>query len=165
MEMSLERLFLRIMPAHPERTAPGAAAVNGFSVALWKERGYVDPATAVEQLVAFHQRVAVERNLLFTAYNAWFDISFVDHLFRGEGKTWRELFHYFVLDLPSMAWSMGLRNLSGPELNQILQIESETDDPLEHTGLTGVESNVAFYRALLRVGENGAMGNTSGKPF
>ena len=30
----VDRLFLRIMPDHPERLDPGAAAVNGFSVCL-----------------------------------------------------------------------------------------------------------------------------------
>ena len=32
----VDQLFLRIMPDHPERLDPGAAAVNGFSVSRWR---------------------------------------------------------------------------------------------------------------------------------
>ena len=146
----LDRLFLRIMPDHPERAAPGAVAVNGFSVELWTERGFISTKETVEQMIAFHKRVADGRNVLFVGYNAWFDISFVDHLFRNSGKTWRELYHYFILDLPSMAWSLGVRDLFGSELAEKLEIEPETHDPLKHTGMTGAESNVNVYRAVLK---------------
>ncbi len=146
----LDRLFLRIMPDHPERAAPGAVAVNAFSVELWKERGFVSTREAVEQMIRFHKRVAGEKNVLFVAYNAWFDISFVDHLFRNSGKTWRELYHYFILDLPSMAWSLGVRDLFGSEMAEKLAIDPETSDSLKHTGITGAESNVNVYRALLK---------------
>lgn len=145
----LDRLFIRIMPGHPERTDPGASAVNGFSVDLWKERGCVSEAEAVEQLVAFHHKVAQGRNTLFIAYNAWFDISFVDQLFRKSDRTWRELYHYFILDIPSMAWSLGLRDLGGSGITEKLNVPEETHDPLKHTGITGAESNVIVYRALL----------------
>ena len=146
----LDRLFIRILPRHPERLAPGAAAVHAFSVELWEQRGYVSHREAVEQLVAFHNAVAGSRNVLFVAYNAWFDISFVDQLFRSVDRTWREIFHYYILDLPSMLWSLGLRDLSGPELAEELGIAEETSDPLEHTGMTGAISNVEVYRALLK---------------
>ncbi len=146
----LDRLFLRIMPDHPERAAPGAVAVNGFSVELWTERGFINTKEAVEQMIAFHKRVADGRSVLFVGYNAWFDISFVDHLFRGSGRTWRELYHYFILDLPSMAWSLGVHDLFGSELAENLNIEPETHDPLKHTGMTGAESNVTVYRAVLK---------------
>ena len=146
----LDRLFLRIMPSHPERISPGAAAVNAFSVELWEERGYVTERHAVEQIVSFQTNVAQGRQVLFVAYNAWFDLSFVDHLFRGVDRTWRELYHYFILDLPSMLWSLGLRDLDGRTLEETLGVTMETDDPLQHTGITGAEWNAQVYRALLR---------------
>ena len=147
----LDRLFVRIMPNHPERLSPGAAAVNAFSVDLWNKQEAVDPKEAVERLVKFHRQVANRKNVLFVAFNAWFDISFVDHLFRSVDRSWRELYHYFVLDLPSMLWSLGFNDLSGSELNRKLGIEDETNDPLNHTGLTGALSNVEVYRAILKV--------------
>lgn len=150
----VDRLFLRIMPDHPERTAPGARAVNGFSIELWNERGFVTSSEAVEQMVAFHKRVARNKDVLFVGYNAWFDISFVDHLFRATGRTWRELYHYFVLDLPSMAWGLGIYDLGGQGMSDKLQIVPETSDPLKHTGITGAASNVEVYRAILRLNQN-----------
>ena len=146
----MDRLFVRIMPDHPERTAPGAAAVNGFSVELWTERGFVRTSDAVDDIAAFHHRVADGKDVLFVGYNAWFDISFVDHLFRNSGRTWRELYHYFILDLPSMAWSLGIHDLGGQGMNDKLQTEPETSDPLKHTGITGAASNVEVYRAILK---------------
>jgi len=145
----VDRLFLRIMPDHPERTQPGAAAVNGFSVERWNKLGYVTNKEAVEKLISFHHEVRGERTLLFTGFNAWFDISFIDHLFRGQDQNWRELYHYFILDLPSMAWSNGLRDLAGKPLAEQLGLEPETSDPMEHTGITGAQSNVEVYRAIL----------------
>lgn len=147
----LDRLFLRIMPEHPDRAQPGAVAVNGFSVERWKKRGFITSKQAVSRIVDFHHRVASNKHVLFVGYNAWFDISFVDDLFRKQGKTWRSLYHYFVLDLPSMAWSLGIQDLSGQEIAAKLGIEPETTNPLEHTGITGADSNVSVYRALLRI--------------
>ena len=145
----LDRLFLRIMPAHPDRLDPGAAAVNGFSVARWQALGSISEAEAVTALRAFHARVAGDRAVLFTAYNSWFDIAFVDHLFRAQDATWRELWHYHVLDVPSMAWGLGYRDLFGGSLADTLGIAAETRDPLQHTGITGAAANVEKYRALL----------------
>jgi DNA polymerase III alpha subunit (gram-positive type) len=145
----LDRLFMSVMPANPGRAEAGAVAVNGFSIDRWVARGYISEAAAVDQWLDFHDRVVGRKSVLFVAYNAWFDISFVDQLFRKQGLTWRRLFHYFILDLPSMAWSHGLRGLTGGQLAVELELEVETDNPLEHTGITGAEFNVRLYRALL----------------
>ncbi len=147
--LPIDQLFLRIMPAHPERTEPGARAVNGFSVALWQERGFVSEAAAVRELLAFTKAVSGEKRLLMVGYNAWFDISFIDHLFRSQNETWRKLFHYFVLDLPSMAWGQKHRTLTGSALSDSLGIAAETNDPLQHTGLSGAQYNLRVYQALL----------------
>ena len=146
----IDRLFIRIMPEHPERTDPGAAAVNGFSVELWEERGYVSEAEAVRQIFAFHERVAGDRRVLFTGFNAWFDLSFVDALLRSHDRQWRDLYHYFIMDIPSMAWGQGIRGLTGAELAAAAGIEAETSDPLKHTGATGVAFNVMLYRNLIK---------------
>lgn len=45
------------------------------------------------------------------AMQAWFDIAFVDHMFRSCDRTWRALFHYHVIDIPSMLWGLGLPHL------------------------------------------------------
>ncbi|MGA0799766.1 MAG: hypothetical protein ACO3P5_04895, partial [Steroidobacteraceae bacterium] len=53
-----------------------------------------------------------------------------------------------VLDLPSMAWAKGIRGLTGAEIARSLNIVEETRDPMQHTGASGAEFNLAVYRAL-----------------
>ncbi len=146
--VEIDRLFVRLQPEHPERTSEGARAVNAFDPKRWAELGALSPKDGVERIVSFHQRAAKGRDVLLVAYNSHFDAAFIDHLFRGQGRTWRELYHYFILDLPSMAWSLGFRELDGSALTKSLGVEDEPHVASEHTGLTGAEVNVRVYRAL-----------------
>lgn len=150
----LGRFFVRIHPPHPERLDPGAAAVNGYSPARWRTLGAVDEAEAVRQWRAFHDQMARASGatVTFAALNAWFDQSFTDALLRRHNSSWRELFHYQILDLPSMAWGQGARELGGAALAARYGVEPETRDPLRHTGESGVEFNLALYRAMLQGG-------------
>lgn len=146
--VELDRLFLRIQPEHPERTSPEARAVNAFDAARWRTLGALTPAAAVDSLTAFHRRVAGERPTMLVAFNSQFDAAFLDHLFRAQGAAWRDLYHYFVLDIPSMAWSLGLRDLTGGALAARLGVDDEPHVAEEHTGITGALLNVRIYRAL-----------------
>jgi oligoribonuclease (3'-5' exoribonuclease) len=145
----LGRLDLRIMPPHPERIDAGARAVNGFDPGLWRRMGAIGEAEAVRRIGAFHDRMRGDRTVLFTAYNVWFDQAFVTALLRRQGREWRDMYHYQVLDIPSMAWALGFRQLRGTNLAAALGIADETRVPTEHTGITGAAFNVAIYRALL----------------
>jgi DNA polymerase III epsilon subunit-like protein len=150
----LGRFFVRIHPPHPDRLDPGAAAVNGYSPARWRTLGAVDEVEAVRQWRAFHDQMARAggATVTFAALNAWFDQSFTDALLRRHNSSWRELFHYQILDLPSMAWGQGARELGGAALAARYGVEPETRDPLRHTGESGVEFNLALYRAMLQGG-------------
>jgi DNA polymerase III epsilon subunit-like protein len=143
-----DSLFLRIMPEHPERTSEGARRVNGFDVRKWRAQGALAPRAAVDSLRRFHRRVAGGRSVMLVAFNSHFDAAFLDHLFRARGGTWRELYHYFVLDIPSMAWALGLRDLTGAELSRRLGVADEPRVADEHTGITGALLNVRIYQAL-----------------
>ena len=143
------RLFVRMMPDHPERLSEGAAAVNGFSAERWEELGCVSSSEAVARIAAFHDSVADGKQVMMVALNSHFDSAFLDHLMRGQDRSWREFYHYFILDIPSMAWSLGLRGLTGKALSDTLGIEDEPHDPLLHTGITGALVNVRIYRALI----------------
>ena len=145
----LGRFFVRIRPRHPERLDPGAAAVNGYSEARWRELGAVEEAEAVRRWLEFHAPLAAGHRVIFTALNVWFDQAFTTALLARSGKRWRDLFHYQVLDLPSMAWSQGARDLTGAALAARYGIAAETRDPLAHTGSSGVEFNLMLYRAIL----------------
>lgn len=143
------RLDLRIMPPHPKRIDARARAVNGFDAALWRRLGAIDEAEAVRRIRAFHEATRRGRTVLFTAYNVWFDQAFITALLRRHGREWRDMYHYQVLDIPSMAWALGFRQLRGTELAAALGIADETRVPTEHTGITGAAFNVEIYRALL----------------
>jgi DNA polymerase III alpha subunit (gram-positive type) len=144
----IDHLFIRIQPEHPERTSEGARDVNAFDAGHWREFGALSPAAAVDSLGRFHRRVAGGRTVMLVAFNSWFDAAFVDHLFRSQETSWRTLYHYFVLDIPSMAWAMGYRDLTGAELSGRLGVEDEPHVAEEHTGITGAMLNVRLYRAL-----------------
>ncbi len=143
------RRHLRIMPKHPERTSPEAAAVNGFEAGKWRRYGALTGLAAVDSLRAFYGRHTAGRAVLMVAFNSPFDAAFLDHLFRAAGGSWRELHHYFILDLPSMAWALGLRGLTGTALSAALGIADEPHVADLHTGITGADLNARLYRALL----------------
>lgn len=141
----LGRFFARIMPPHPERIDDGARAVNGFSEQRWRELGAVDEAEAVRRFLAFHEATAQDRRFVFTAYNAQFDRNFVDALLNRHGGDFDDLYTYFLLDIPSMAWGQGMPNLDNAQVAAALGVADETRDPMQHTGATGAEWNLALF--------------------
>jgi DNA polymerase III alpha subunit (gram-positive type) len=145
----LGELFVRIQPEHPERTDDGARAVNAFDEDRWRELQALPPDEAINQILTFHQEIAGDKNVLMVAFNSHFDTAFLDHLFRSQDRSWRELYHYFVLDLPSMAWSLGIHGLTGSYISGKLGIEDEPHVAELHTGITGARLNARIYRALL----------------
>ncbi|HEX2717847.1 MAG TPA: hypothetical protein VHM67_09225, partial [Gemmatimonadaceae bacterium] len=144
----VDSLFLRVMPQHPERLSQGARRVNGFDAAKWRRMRALAPARAVDSIIAFHRRVAGARPTMMVAFNSQFDAAFLDHLFRARGSSWRTIYHYFVLDIPSMAWSLGMRDLTNGALAQRLGVADEPRVADEHTGITGAMLNVRIYQAL-----------------
>jgi len=144
----IDSLFIRIQPEHPERLSDGARDVNAFDVENWRKLGALSPTAAVDSLDRFHRRVAGDRTVMLVAFNSWFDAAFMDHLFRSQDSSWRTLYHYFVLDIPSMAWAMGYRDLTGAELASRLGVTDEPHVAEQHTGITGAMLNVRLYRAL-----------------
>lgn len=144
----VDSLFIRVMPDHSERISEGASRVNGFDLARWRAQRAAPATAAVDSLVRFHERVARGRSVLLVAFNSQFDTAFLDHLFRARGATWRQLYHYFVLDIPSMAWAMGYRDLTNGGLARRLGVADEPRVADEHTGITGAMLNVRIYQAL-----------------
>ncbi|MBT6211127.1 MAG: hypothetical protein HOI35_14055 [Woeseia sp.] len=142
-------MFIRIQPDHPERTDEGARAVNAFDERRWRELEALSAEDATERLVAFNNEIAGQRNVLMVAFNSHFDTAFLDHLFRSQDRSWRELYHYFVLDLPSMAWSRGNRGLTGTSISTALGVDDEPHVANLHTGITGARLNARIYQALL----------------
>jgi DNA polymerase III alpha subunit (gram-positive type) len=146
----LDSLFFRIKPKYPERLAQGAYNVNAFDPKRWISLGALSIPTAVDSIITFHKKVAGDKQVLMVAYNSHFDAAFLDHLFRSVNKTWRELYYYFILDIPSMAWGLGFKDLNSHELMEYYDIHDEPHIADQHTGITGAMVNVRIYRALLR---------------
>jgi DNA polymerase III alpha subunit (gram-positive type) len=145
----LGELFVRIQPEHAQRTDDGARAVNAFDEDRWRELHALSKGEAIEKLLTFHKGIAGDKNVLMVAFNSHFDTAFLDHLFRSQDRSWRELYHYFVLDLPSMAWSLGIHGLTGSNISGMLAIQDEPHVAELHTGITGARLNARIYRALL----------------
>ncbi len=146
----LDSLFLRIQPKYPLRMDSGAYRVNNFNPQLWEQLGAVSIDQAVDSLRLFHVQVAGQKPVLMVAYNSYFDAAFLDHLFREAQASWRELYYYFVLDLPSMAWSLGFKDLRGQEFMKLYHIQDEPHVAELHTGITGAMKNVRIYQALMK---------------
>ena len=147
----VDSLFIKVQPEHPERLSPGAAKVNGFSDAKWRAEKALSTHDAIARIFAFHQRAAGQKHVLLTTFNSQFDTAFLDHLLRRENRSWREMYHYFVLDIPSMAWSLGLRDLTNGGLGKRLGVADEPRVAVDHTGITGAMLNVRIYQALLKL--------------
>ena len=146
----IDSLFLRIQPQHPERLSEGAFKVNAFNPERWKKLQAFSPAAAVDSIIKFHNRVAGDKQVLMVAFNSHFDAAFLDHLFRSVNKTWRELYFYFILDIPSMAWGLGFRDLTVKQIMEQYSIADEPHVAEQHTGITGAKKNVRVYQALVR---------------
>ena len=145
----VDRLFLRMMPDHPERLDPGAAAVNGFSVSRWRSLDALEADQGARTLNAFLLKYSTDHQLIFTAFNVGFDQRFIMHFLKSHNLAFSTFFHYMVLDLPSMAWALGAQSLSGDGISAHLGIPAEVKDPMLHTGETGAAFNVTLYRAML----------------
>jgi hypothetical protein len=72
------------------------------------------------------------------------------HFLKSHNLAFNTFFHYMVLDLPSMAWALGAKSLSGDGIAAHFGVPSEVKDPMLHTGETGGAFNVALYQAMLR---------------
>jgi DNA polymerase III epsilon subunit-like protein len=148
----LDKWHRRVMPEHPERTEPAAAKINGFDPKVWKELGALSPRQALDEWLALEKEKFAGKTILRVAYNSKFDAAFLDVLFRAHGLAFDQPnYSYFWLDIPSMAWSLGYRELSLRDLAKRLGVKGTSDVPLEHTGLGCAEANVRVYRALVSI--------------
>lgn len=145
----IDSLFLLIQPEHPERLQPGAYAVNAFDPVKWEERGAFSIDDAVDSILSFHQRVCGDRQVLMISYNCQFDSAFLDHLFRHADRSWREMYHYFILDIPSMLWGLGYTDPQADEFMAYYGIKDEPHVAEDHTGITGAMVNVRIYKAIM----------------
>jgi DNA polymerase III epsilon subunit-like protein len=147
----IDSLFLLIQPEHPERSQEGAYACNAFNAEKWRARSAFSVDKAVDSILSFHKRVCGDKQVLMLAYNSHFDSAFLDHLFRQTDHSWREMYHYFVLDIPSMLWGMGYTDPQADDFMEYYQIKDEPHVPEFHTGITGAMLNVRIYKKIMQL--------------
>ena len=144
------RMLLYIEPNYPERATPEALAINGYEPKLWRQMGAVPAVQAVDSIIAFYNTQANGKWILMVAYNAQFDASFLDHLFRVADKNIWTFQHYFALDVPSMAWILGYRDLEANVLAKRFGTKGTSRVPIEHHGLGCADLNLRLYRVLMK---------------
>ena len=144
----LGEFFVRVYPQYPERAGEVARAINGFDEVRWQSLEALSPAQAAKSFREFHQALARDKRFILTAYNAPFDRAFIDAFLKRQGLSYSDFYTYFVLDLPSMAFGLGITSLVNDDVADALGIPPETRNPLEHTGESGAQWNLQVYRAL-----------------
>jgi len=156
-----DSLYLKVQPEHPERLSEHAHELNGFEVERWQREGALRPSAVADSIILFRERSAAGKSVALVSINVAFNTAFLDGLFRDSDRSWRELFFWQPLDVPSMAWALGHREVSRFTLPAALGVPGEPDDTLEQTGATGASLAARLYRALLAERASGGPGPTS----
>ena len=143
------RFYTKVNPSFPHRIHPVAKQINGYDQLRWKKENALSEEITVIKLTDFLQNY--EKKPIFIAFNSWFDASFVRKLFSDYDQQFDDWFDYRVLDIPSMVLACGYFP-QGSDFNnhlaESLKIEPETNDPLLHTGESGVNFNYAILKSL-----------------
>ena len=146
------RFYTKVNPSFPERIHPVAKQINGCDQHRWKKENALSEEITVIKLTDFLQNY--EKKPIFIAFNSWFDAAFLRKLFSDYDQQFDDWFDYRVLDIPSMALACGYfpqgSNFNN-QLADLLKIEPETNDPLLHTGESGVNFNYAILKSLKEI--------------
>lgn len=137
----LETYERKVWPKFPERAHPKAIEVNGYNGAEWKTGG------AVHLEVAIKEYAKLTKDCVFMAFNAPFDLSFLDAAAKTTkiGMTYR----WYPICLRAIAWHAmphtGMFKWSMKEVCEKLGIPPE---PAQHRALNGVMCEYEIYKNL-----------------
>lgn len=143
------RFYTKVNPTYPNRINPIAKQINGYDQKRWINEGSLSEQVTVNQLVSFLKKF--NKKPIFIAFNSWFDAAFIRNLLNDYDHQFDDLFDYKVLDIPSMALACGFfpkSNDFNAKLADLLEIDPETNNPLLHTGESGVNFNLALLNSL-----------------
>lgn len=143
------RFYTKVNPTYPNRINPIAKQINGYEPKRWINEGSLSEQVTVNQLVSFLKKF--NKKPIFIAFNSWFDAAFIRNLLKDYDHQFDDLFDYKVLDIPSMALACGFfpkGNDFNAKLADLLEIDPETNNPLLHTGESGVNFNLALLNSL-----------------
>lgn len=135
-----EVLCIKIKPLHIETAQPRALEVNGYTEAEWE--------TALDIRVAGPMIAGFVKDCVLCAYNARFDIGFVNRLLEKAVVPGR--YDYHVIDPLTLAYvnlvPKGLKSLSLKNVCLFLGLEPE---PEKHRALAGATLCRDVYNALI----------------
>ncbi len=147
------KFYTKVNPSFPNRIHPVAKQINGYDQTRWEKEDSLSEEITVTELTDFLQ--SYEEKPVFIAFNSWFDAAFVRKLFSDYEQQFDDWFDYRVLDIPSMALACGYfpqGNDFNTHLAKLLKVEPETNDPLLHTGESGVNFNYSILQSLKKKG-------------
>lgn len=145
--------YSKVLPNFPDRVDSMAKHINGFDLKRWAQEEAISEEDLIKGMSIFLNNYAGKP--IFIAFNSWFDSSFVRNLLQEHGYKFNDWFDYRVLDIPSMALACGYFP-KAPDFNTnlatLLEVQPETNDPLNHTGESGVNFNYALLKSLMNQG-------------
>ena len=131
----------KVIPLHIKEADPKALEINGYKKEDWDEAFFLPHA-----LQLLNDFVGTDMPY-FMAYNASFDLSFLEKAYRDCNLPWP--FHYHKLDLLTLAWSK-LPAESSLSLKNVCLALSIEPEPAIHGALNGTQKAYEVYKKLTK---------------
>jgi DNA polymerase-3 subunit epsilon len=136
----LDKLDIKIKPAHIETASPRALEINGYKPQDW--------VNAVTLRFAMQKYADKVRNGLFCAHNITFDWGFIDEAFKKTGVSHNMDYHR--IDLLTLAWrELGPKGLERLNLDSIAKFLGVPPEPKIHRGINGAFTEYLVLKKLL----------------
>jgi len=135
-----ETFECKVHPLRIKEADPKALEINGYNKAEWEEAFLLPNA-----LKLLNEFVGISQPY-FMAYNASFDLSFLEKAYQDCALPWP--FHYHKLDLLTMAWDILEKGLS-LSLKNVASVLGIPPEPAVHRALAGALCAYQVYKKLI----------------
>jgi len=136
----LDKLDIKIKPAHIKTAVKKALEVNGYNEKDWRKAWNLKEAMEI-----YSEKT---KNAIFTAQNAYSDWAFINEAFKSTSV--EDLMDYHRLDLFSIGWAKkdqfpGLTKFSLSSMCKYFRIEEE---PKPHRAINGAKKELEVLKRL-----------------
>ena len=135
-----ETFECKVHPLRIKEADPESLKINGYNKIEWEEAFSLSNA-----LKLLNEFVGVNQPY-FMAYNALFDLSFLEKAYQDCALPWP--FHYHKLDLLTIAWDRLEKGLS-LELKNVASVLGVSPESAVHHALAGAECAYQIYKKLI----------------
>lgn len=147
LEVTKEKV-IKIFPTPDHPINDKSLKINGFYQRLEEWDKYaVTKNEAVNEIMNLHKNKLNQKKYTIISHNLYFDMGFLQSLFRRVNTDIKKLTVKRMFDTVSMAKSLGFVSLTGDNLLKKFDIEPETEP---HTALKGVYKTYKIYKNLMR---------------